>query len=245
MNDETHISHSMLRQQAIAHKSGQTMLPHYVPPEGRAGQGGPDAHTELLGFHRDYDRVIGALLTKYVAGGERQDIGRTLTQLAAVQKPNSCGPYLRATMLELRDVVAPNYLQNIARRHLTLPTAEETLAGVQAGRPVDGAETVLADLNADLRRRPEVKPDLTARLHHLSDDYARAGDEYMAETAAILATRSRDYLAAAQQQQLAEAVATLRQREAQHDFSQTIDYSPEAPKHLAGATTAAAHRPRR
>ena len=246
MSTATHITHSTLRQQAVAHKTGQRMLPHYLPPEGRPGQGGPDAHTELQGFHRDYDRVLQAVLAKYPQGGERQEIGRTLTQLAAVQPPHSCGPYLRATMLELRDVVAPDYLRNIAQSRLAAPEAAQNLAALQGGRPVDGAETVLADLRADLARRSETRPDLTARLNNLADDYARTGDDYMAETAAILAARSRDFLASTHQQQVATAVAALQSQEALHDFSQTIDYSPQPPHPSAGVATATAqHRPRR
>ncbi len=249
MNDESHISHSMLRQQAIAHKSGQQMLPHYLPQEGRPGQGGPDAHTELQGFHRDYDRVIAPLLTKYAQGGARQDIGRTLTQLAAVQKSNSCGPYLRATMLELRDVIAPNYLHNLARQRLTPTSVDVTLTAIQAGRPVDGAETVLADLRTELTRRPETKPDLQARLSSLADDYARSGDDYMAETASILAERSRGAVATMEREQIAATVAALQRQEAQHDFSQSIDYSPRSqePQHpfVAPTIAGAQHIPRR
>lgn len=230
MNTETHISFSVLRQQIVLHKSGQRLLPDYIPPEGHPGQGGADADTELKGFHRDFDRVMEAVLTKYAQGGARQEIGRTLTQIAAVQPPNSCGPYLRATMLELREVIAPDYLPTLARQRLATPTFEQTMAALTSGRPVDGAETAIADLNAGLRQRPEARPDVPARLHQLADDYASSGDEYMAETATILAARARDFLAEKREQQLDTAVTALRQQEAMHDFSHTIDYSPTAPE---------------
>lgn len=232
--DDIMISFAQLRQQIVQHKSGQRMLPHYLPPEGKPGVGGPDADTELKGFHRDYDRVTGAVLTKYENGGMRQEIGRTFTQIASVQPANSYGPYLRATMLELRDVIAPRYLETIAGQRLPAPEPDAVVQQVKAGRAVDGAEVVLADLAGDLKQRPDARQDVAARLKRIGDDYQRQGDDYMAETADILAARAAALAATMRQEQLRAGVQALREREARMDFSATIDYDVPAPTREEG-----------
>lgn len=178
-----HLSNSQIRQIMVRHKGDQQMLPEYLPPEAQNGKGA-DEHTELLGFKRDFDAYIQGTLEKFPTGASRDDLAKHLTEQADMQGDTSAGPYLRATLLEVREIIAPGYGQPKQESNvMDAATAIEALKQKHSDRE---SWTILHEAEQQLPRQNATAEDLTRALRHVGDDYQKSGDDYMAETADIL-----------------------------------------------------------
>jgi hypothetical protein len=178
------LTNSDIRRIMVGHKSGQRMLPEYLPPEAQGGKGA-DNHTELMGFQKDFDVVIARTLAQFENGAERNAFAEFLTKEAISQGGTSAGPYLRATLLEVRDVVAPDYLKNIAAKTVTPMDAATAIKALRDGNADRDAWNILDDVEKQLPKNATAN-DVTALLRKAGDDHGAAGDDWMAETADIL-----------------------------------------------------------
>ncbi|MEZ0260759.1 MAG: hypothetical protein ACAH80_07100 [Alphaproteobacteria bacterium] len=173
-----------IRRIMVGHKSGQRMLPEYLPPEAQNGKGA-DHHTELMGFQKDFDVVIARTLAQFENGVERNAFAEYLTKEAISQGGTSAGPYLRATLLEVRDVVAPDYLKNVAAKTVTPMDAATAIKALRDGNADRDAWNILDDVEKQLPKNATAN-DVTGLLRKIGDDLNSAGDDYMAETADLL-----------------------------------------------------------
>ena len=73
------LTNSDIRRVMVGHKSGQRMLPEYLPPEAQGGKGA-DHHTELMGFQKDFDVVIARTLAQFENGADRNVLAEFLTK---------------------------------------------------------------------------------------------------------------------------------------------------------------------
>lgn len=184
-----YLSSSQIRQILVRHKGDQQMLPEYLPPEAQDGKGA-DAHTELLGFKRDYDRYIQSTLEKFPNGATRDDLARHLTEQANMQGGTSAGPYLRATLLEAREIIAPGY--DRPQQESPVMSAASALAALKEKHNDRESWTVLHEAEQQIPRQNATADDLARALRHVGDDYQKSGDDYMAETADILRDSLKD-----------------------------------------------------
>lgn len=178
------LSNSDIRRIMVSHKSGQRMLPEYLPPEAQDGKGA-DHHTELMGFQKDFDVVIARTLAQFENGAERNAFAEYLTKEALSQSGTSAGPYLRATLLEVRDVIAPDYLKNVAAKNITPMDAVTAIKALRDANADRDAWNVLDDIEKQLPKNATAN-DVVALLRRAGDDYGASGDDWMAETADML-----------------------------------------------------------
>ena len=180
------IPNARIRQIMVAHKVGQAMRPEYIPPEAQDGKSLVPHSTELTGFQRDLDPYIERTLQKFPNGADSQEIAAYLTAEAMKQGPTSAGPYLRATLLELRDALAPDYFQTIAQNSLKPMSASSALAVMHAKYSEGTAEREVLDRATQNLSPAATVRDLIQRLDSVADDYDREQQDWMAETADML-----------------------------------------------------------
>lgn len=178
------LTNSDIRRIMVGHKSGQRMLPEYLPPEAQGGKGA-DHHTELMGFQKDFDVVIARTLAQFENGAERNAFAEYLSKEAISQGSTSAGPYLRATLLEVRDAVAPDYLKNLAAKTVTPMDAATAIKALRDGNADRDAWNILDDVERQLPKNATAD-HVTALLRKAGDDHGAAGDDWMAETADML-----------------------------------------------------------
>ena len=191
-----YISRDDLWRVMVQHKLGQDLLEEYLPPEGIPGQGGADAYTELKGFKRDYDaNILDPVIARFDAGGDRHEIADYLTQLADRQQSRSAGNYLRASLVELREMLAPDYVPPSRGASMGAANAAPN-ANDPAGPAISALRGKYSDIDAqetldDLQRRlpqgatvQQAQRELAALERRYGDD----DDQYRAETASMLKT---------------------------------------------------------
>jgi hypothetical protein len=176
------LSNGDIRRVMVSHKSGQVMLPEYLPPEAQDGKGA-DHYTELKGFQKDFDVVIERTLAKFPNGAGLNDFAEYLSREAISQGGTSAGPYLRATLLEVRDVVAPDYLKSIAAKTVAPMDAASAIKALRDGNADRDAWNILDDVE---KKMPKNANDVITLLRAIGNDHAEAGDDWMAETADML-----------------------------------------------------------
>lgn len=203
-----HLANSQLRQIMVRHKVDQQMLPEYLPPEAQNGKGA-DHETELKGFKRDFDVVIAAALGYFPNGATKSDFADYLTEQADRQGPTSAGPYLRATLLEIRNIVAPGY--GAPKEQPAKSLDAETVINVLRDKHADrDSWNILDEVGSHLPKTGAAASHVAAALKTIGDDYQRAGDDFLAETADILADTVRNMKPASPPPALARKAPGLR-----------------------------------
>lgn len=185
-----------IRRIMVTVRNDQTELKdEYIPEEARNGKGAPD-DTEFAGFKRDFESEITAALQKfsedqYYNGVSKAEFADYLTEQARMKGSNSAGPYLAATLREVRDVVAPDYVDPVpfsapVSRFMQATSAVPVLAVdviVQLrAKGDDYAQDVLNDVERNLPRAANDSM-LKETLKGLVNVY---GEDYMAEVASGL-----------------------------------------------------------
>ena len=175
-------------------KIDQTELkPEYIPPEGMPGQGGTDADTELRGFKRDFDVVMERIMELFPDGISKQEFADYLTRLAHQQKSNSAGPYIAATLLEVRAVVMPDYVDTSPAIKAAAATPGD---GVAASRVIeklrqtgDSYDQEVLDIVSKKLKGNATAGDLKAALGDLVREYS-VHEDYFAEVASGLKSKT-------------------------------------------------------
>lgn len=171
---------------------------HFAPPEGVHGRGGADPTTELKGFKRDADTmIIAPMLEKFPQGGSAMDIADGLTELAYSQKNASAGAFARNMALNIRDRIAPDYLENKAADTLPKSSGSDIIQHLRDNAESPDSEQIIDNLAARLVDKSDVSPDkVVDELQRIGDEYARTGDDFLADEADIVRDEAKKRIAA-------------------------------------------------
>lgn len=170
----------------------------FAPPEGVAGRGGADPMTELKGFKRDADpMIVEPMLAKFPQGGSAMDIADGLTELAYEQKNASAGAFARNMALNIRQRIAPDYLDIKAADAQPKASGDDIIQHLRDNADSPDSEQIIDNLAARLVDKGDVTPDkIVDELQRIGDEYARTGDDFLADEADIVRDEAKKRIAA-------------------------------------------------
>lgn len=195
---QSHYSQDDLRQTMRDCIIRQEWEDHFAPPEGVAGRGGADPVTELKGFKRDADpMIIEPMLAKFPQGGSTMDIADGLTELAYEQKNASAGAFARNMALNIRDRIAPDYLETRAADAQPKASGSDIIQHLRDNAESPDSGQIIDNLAARLVDKGDITPEkVVDELKRIGDEYAHTGDDFLADEADIVRDEAKKRIAA-------------------------------------------------
>ena len=176
----------------------QEWEPAFAPPEGQFGQGGADPDTELKGFKKDaQSMIVEPMLNAFRSGGTSTEIGEALTAIAYQQQNASAGAFARNMALNIRDRLAPNFLEQKLDGMVQRTSPTEAMAQLERNITSPDGQEIMANLAARTINSPNTTMEkLLIELDDMAREYDNRGDDFMAEEADMVKDRVQQIITA-------------------------------------------------